>query len=82
MKLAAEAKSPVFYDFEASCIGGLPIEIGWARGWTTAGIVRPPCPFQHGPGRTHEQRQWVSRRNDARRRRGGRGPTDSFTARM
>lgn len=30
MKLAAKAKSPVFYDFEASCIGGLPIEIGWA----------------------------------------------------
>jgi hypothetical protein len=21
---------PVFYDCEASCIGGLPIEIGWA----------------------------------------------------
>ena len=22
--------APVFYDCEASCIGGLPIEIGWA----------------------------------------------------
>jgi hypothetical protein len=21
---------PVFYDFEASCLGGLPIEVGWA----------------------------------------------------
>ena len=30
MKRAAKEKEPVFYDCEASSIGGLPIEIGWA----------------------------------------------------
>jgi len=40
---------PVFYDCEASCIGGLPIEIGWAFVETLTGeikseshLVRPP----------------------------------------
>jgi hypothetical protein len=40
---------PVFYDCEASCIGGLPIEIGWAFISTSTGeiqseshLVRPP----------------------------------------
>jgi hypothetical protein len=25
-----QSEVPVFYDCEASCLGGLPIEIGWA----------------------------------------------------
>jgi hypothetical protein len=40
---------PVFYDCEASCIGGLPIEIGWAFIDTATGeiqseshLVKPP----------------------------------------
>ena len=40
---------PVFYDCEASCIGGLPIEIGWAFVDMSAGeikseshLVKPP----------------------------------------
>jgi hypothetical protein len=40
---------PVFYDCEASCIGGLPIEIGWAFLDTLTGkiqsesyLIRPP----------------------------------------
>ena len=40
---------PVFYDCEASCIGGLPIEIGWAFIDTSTGeiqseshLVKPP----------------------------------------
>jgi hypothetical protein len=42
---------PVFYDCEASCIGGLPIEIAWAFVDPTTGeipfgkpFVKPPVP--------------------------------------
>ena len=31
---------PVFYDCEASCIGGLPIEIGWAFIDTSRGEIQ------------------------------------------
>jgi hypothetical protein len=31
---------PVFYDCEASCIGGLPIEIGWAFIDTSTGEIQ------------------------------------------
>ena len=31
---------PVFYDCEASCIGGLPIEIGWAFIDTATGEIQ------------------------------------------
>jgi DNA polymerase III epsilon subunit-like protein len=32
--------SPVFYDCEASCIGGLPIEIGWAYVEPQSGLIK------------------------------------------
>src|ERR1700693_4561972 len=48
---------PVFYDCEASCIGGLPIEIGWAFVDLSAGeirsespLVRPPSHWDLDPG--------------------------------
>jgi hypothetical protein len=52
---------PVFYDCEASCIGGLPIEIGWAFIDTATGeiqseshLVKPPLHWDMlpvwGPG--------------------------------
>jgi hypothetical protein len=31
---------PAFYDIEATCIGGLPIEIGWAFIDTLTGELR------------------------------------------
>jgi len=41
--------APVFYDCEASCGGGLPIEIGWAFADSTTGeihseghLIKPP----------------------------------------
>ena len=47
---------PVFYDCEASCIGGLPIEIGWAFIDTSRGgiqseshLVRPPLHWDMKP---------------------------------
>jgi hypothetical protein len=47
---------PVFYDCEASCIGGLPIEIGWASIDTSRGeiqseshLVRPPLHWDMQP---------------------------------
>jgi hypothetical protein len=47
---------PVFYDCEASCIGGLPIEIGWAFIDTSTGeiqseshLVRPPLHWDMQP---------------------------------
>jgi hypothetical protein len=47
---------PVFYDCEASCIGGLPIEIGWAFIDTFTGeihseshLVRPPLHWDMQP---------------------------------
>jgi hypothetical protein len=47
---------PVFYDCEASCIGGLPIEIGWAFVDPSAGeirseshLVRPPSHWDLDP---------------------------------
>ena len=48
---------PVFYDCEASCIGGLPIEIGWAFIDTSTGeiqseshLVKPPLHWDMQPG--------------------------------
>jgi hypothetical protein len=32
--------TPVFYDCEASCIGGLPIEVGWAFVDPSVGDIR------------------------------------------
>ena len=47
---------PVFYDCEASCIGGLPIEIGWASIDTSTGeiqseshLVKPPLHWDMQP---------------------------------
>ena len=47
---------PVFYDCEASCIGGLPIEIGWAFIDTSTGeiqseshLVKPPLHWDMQP---------------------------------
>ena len=47
---------PVFYDCEASCIGGLPIEIGWAFIDTATGeiqseshLVKPPLHWDMQP---------------------------------
>jgi hypothetical protein len=47
---------PVFYDCEASCIGGLPIEIGWALIDTSTGeiqseshLVKPPLHWDKQP---------------------------------
>jgi hypothetical protein len=47
---------PVFYDCEASCIGGLPIEIAWAFIDTSTGeiqsdsqLVRPPLHWDMQP---------------------------------
>jgi hypothetical protein len=47
---------PIFYDCEASCIGGLPIEIGWAFIDTSTGeiqsesyLVRPPLDWDMQP---------------------------------
>ena len=56
MKRAAERKAPVFYDCEASNVGGLPIEIGWAfadlvSGETTSEshLIKPPPNWDLGP---------------------------------
>ena len=47
---------PVFYDREATCIGGLPIEIGWAFIDTATGeiqseshLVKPPLHWDMQP---------------------------------
>jgi hypothetical protein len=47
---------PVFYDCEASCIGGLPIEIGWAFISTSTGeiqseshLITPPLHWDMRP---------------------------------
>ena len=47
---------PVFYDCEASCIGGLPIEIGWAFIDTSTGeiqseshLLKPPLHWDMQP---------------------------------
>ena len=47
---------PVFYDCEATCIGGLPIEIGWAFIDTSTGeiqseshLVKPPLHWDMQP---------------------------------
>src|ERR1700682_889853 len=47
---------PVFYDCEASCIGGLPIEIGWAfvdpstaEIRSESHLVRPPSHWDLDP---------------------------------
>jgi hypothetical protein len=47
---------PVFYDCEASCIGGLPIEIGWAFIDTSTGeiqseshLIKPPLHWDMQP---------------------------------
>ena len=47
---------PVFYDCEASCIGGLPIEIGWAFIDTSTGeiqseshLIKPPLYWDMQP---------------------------------
>jgi hypothetical protein len=48
--------NPVFYDCEASCIGGLPIEIGWAFADVSTGeiqseshLVKPPSHWDMQP---------------------------------
>src|SRR5881392_2186115 len=38
--MITESSEPVFYDCEASCIGGLPIEIGWAFIDPSTGEIR------------------------------------------
>lgn len=40
---------PVFYDCEASCIGGLPIEIAWAFVDPTTGEIRSESHFVKPP---------------------------------
>jgi hypothetical protein len=56
MKRAAERKAPVFYDCEASSVGGLPIEIGWAFADPVSGeitseshLIKPPPHWNLGP---------------------------------
>lgn len=48
--------NPVFYDCEASCLGGLPIEIGWAYLDERSGairseghLIRPPADWDMKP---------------------------------
>ena len=41
--------APVFYDCEASCIGGLPIEIGWAFVEIAPGEIRSESPPGQAP---------------------------------
>ena len=40
---------PVFYDCEASCIGGLPIEIGWAFIDTFTGEIHSESHLVYAP---------------------------------
>lgn len=53
---AGKTRSPVFYDCEASCLGGLPIEIGWASADPASGeihseahLISPPPHWDLGP---------------------------------
>jgi hypothetical protein len=54
--VVAARKAPVFYDCEASCVGGLPIEIGWAFANPATGkiyseghLIKPPPSWDLGP---------------------------------
>jgi hypothetical protein len=53
---ASDRLAPAFYDCEASCVGGLPIEIGWAFAGLATGeihseghLVKPPPNWDLGP---------------------------------
>jgi hypothetical protein len=55
-RCAGQQPPPVFYDCEASCIGGLPIEIGWAFADPATGeihseghLVKPPSHWDLEP---------------------------------
>ena len=55
-KTSVRIKVPVFYDIEASCGGGLPIEIGWAFADARSGkinseshLIKPPPNWDLGP---------------------------------
>jgi len=55
-RMTPESSEPVFYDCEASCIGGLPIEIGWAFIDPSTGeirseghLVKPPAHWDMKP---------------------------------
>jgi hypothetical protein len=53
---ARKRPAPVFYDCEASCVGGMPIEIGWAFANPESGditsesyLINPPPSWNLGP---------------------------------
>ena len=49
---------PVFYDCEASCIGGLPIEIGWAFVDVPTGEIQSESHLVKPPLHWHMQPVW------------------------
>ena len=50
--------APVFYDCEASCIGGLPIEIGWAFVEITTGKIQSESHLVKPPSHWDMQTVW------------------------
>ena len=55
---------PVFYDCEASCIGGLPIEIAWAFVDPTTGEIPFGKPFRQAARAEHRDRNDHTREID------------------
>jgi hypothetical protein len=53
-----EALEPVFYDCEASCIGGLPIEIGWAFVTLATGVITSASYLIKPPATWDMQQVW------------------------